>query len=251
MTSAVAHTRLRMPVRRPALVSLVAAVTTLTTVLALGLGSVTVSLAVFRGQHVGASTLGTKAIFPGKRITPAFTVGDASGGSEVDRSSSFGVSGDGLSTKSSDWATSFDSGRYLEWDFNHPLAGAIAVTAATFSFSYASSDAGTACFYLDVRHVSSGSVVATYGSPSSTLGCVTGTTPTTFALLIPATNSTDLTNDLRIRVYGKSSTAGAMVVDGATVGGTTAYQTFTLYPVIYRDAADGTPDTIPWALDQP
>jgi hypothetical protein len=42
-----------------------------------------------------------------------------------------------------------------------------------------------------------------------------------------------------------------MVIDVATVGGSTAHQAFTLYPVVFRDAADTTPEIIPWGLQVP
>jgi hypothetical protein len=213
--------------------------------------SVGVSLAIFTAQHDGTAVFGAKALFPGERVTPAFQVIDGSSGSAVDRSSPFAFSGDGLTTTTSAWSTSFAAGRYLEFDLNAPLAAGVTLSSANFDFRVASTGAGQACFYFEVRRISTGAVVATHGSSGSPVGCVTGTTLTSFSTAIPSVGSTDLADDLRIRVFGSESAGSSMVVDVATVSGSTAYQTFTLYPVMYRDAADGTPEIVPWGLDIP
>jgi hypothetical protein len=213
--------------------------------------SVIASLAMFTGHQNGTAVFGTKALFPGERVTPAFAVSDASSGSAVDRSSPFTAAGDGLTATTSAWSAAFDGSRYLEFDLNSSLAGGVAVSGATFNLRVASGDAGQSCFYLEVRRISTGAVLATQGSSGSPAGCVTGTSASTFAVSIGGVSSTDIANDLRIRVYGRESLAGPMVVDLATVSGSTPYQTFTLSPVVFRDAADTTPDVQPWALDNP
>lgn len=219
--------------------------------LALVVTSVGVSLAMFTAQHSGTAVFGTKALFPGERVTPAFQVIDGSSGSEVDRSSPFAFGGDGLTTTTSAWSTSFAASRYLEFDLNAPLAAGVALASASFDFRAADSGAGQACFYFEVRRISTGAVVAAHGSSGSPVGCVTGTTLTSFVTPIPSVGTTDLADDLRIRVYGIESASDSMVVDQATVSGSTAYQTFTLYPIMYRDAADSTPEIVPWGLDIP
>lgn len=215
------------------------------------LGSVAISLALFTAQHDTGATFGTKAVFPGERVTPAFQVTDVSSGGGVDRSSPFAFSGDGLTTVTSAWSTAFNAGRYLEFDLNDSLASAVATSTATFDFRFASNGSGQACFYFEVRSISTSSVLATHGSSGSPIGCVTGTTASTFSTAVPSVGSTDIANDLRIRVFGSESGNDSMVVDQATVSGSTAYQNFTLYPVTYRDAADGTPEITPWGLDIP
>jgi hypothetical protein len=217
----------------------------------LAAATVGLSLAIFTAQQDGESAMGTKALFPGERVTPAFQVGDASSGTEVDRSSSFAFSGDNLTATTSAWSTSFASDRYLEFDLNDSLASGVAVSIATFDLRLGSSGAGEACYYFEVRRISTGAVVGTHGSSGSPVGCVTGTTPTSFSTAIPSLASTSIANDLRIRLFGRESGSAPMVIDLATVGGTTPHQTFTLYPVIFGDAADTTLDTIPWGLDLP
>lgn len=217
----------------------------------LGLVAVGRSLAVFTDQTEGEAIFGAKALFPGERVTPAFQVGDASSGSEVDRSSTFAFPADGLTTTTSAWSSAFASDRHLEVELNGPLAAGVAVTAASFELRFASSGAGQACFYFEVRRISTGALLGTHGSSGSPVGCVTGTTPASFSTAIASVATTSLANDLQIRVFGRESAGGAMVIDLATVAGSTAHQSFTLYPVLFRDAADGTSETIPWGLAIP
>lgn len=243
----------RAPIRidpkgRVGLLSIIAVTAGLATVVAATVG---LTLAIFTAQHQGQGVFGTKAIFPGERVTPAFVVGDSSSGTEVDRSSPFAVPADGLTTTTGAWSSAFAAGRYLEFDLNDSLASGIAVSTASFDFRFASSGAGQACYYFEVRRISTGSVLGTYGSAGSPLGCVSGSTLTAFTTLIPSVSTTSIANDLRIRVFAKESASSTIVVDRATVGGSTAYQAFTLYPVVFRDAADTTPEVIPWGLAAP
>ena len=226
-------------------------VAALAILLSVALATTGLSLAIFTAQPQGQAVFGSKALFPGERVTPAFRVGDSSSGTEIDRSSSFAFSADGLTTTTSAWSTSFAADRYLEFDLNDSLAAGVAVSAATFDFRFASSGAGQACYYFEIRRISTSAVLGTYGSAGSPVGCVTGTTPMSFSTAIPALATTTAANDLRVRVFGKESASGAVVVDLATVSGSTAYQTFTLYPVMFRDAADTTPEVIPWGLAVP
>lgn len=215
------------------------------------LATIALSLAVFTAPSQAQAVFGSKALFPGERVTPAFQVGDSSSGTEVDRSSPFAFAADSRTTTTATWSSAFAADRYLEFDLNDSLASGVAVPAATFDFRFASSGAGQACYYFEVRRISTASVLGTYGGSGSPVGCVTGTTLTSFSTSIPALATTSIANDLRVRVFGRESASGAMVVDLATVSGSTAYQAFTLYPVMFRDAADTTPEIIPWGLAVP
>jgi hypothetical protein len=234
--------------RRPGTIMLAAVIAL---VVAFSVTTVGVSLALFTAQAEDVAIFGAKTLFPGERVTPAFQVGDASSGSEVDRSSSFAFAADSLTTTTSAWSSAFAAGRYLEFDMNSSLASGVAVSAATFDFRFASSGAGQACFYFEVRRISTSSVLGTYGSSGSPIGCVTGTTLTSFSTSISSVATTSIANDLRVRVFGKESAGGAMVIDLATADGTTSLQSVTLYPVMFRDAADTTVERIPWGLAVP
>jgi hypothetical protein len=92
--------------------------------------------------------------------------------------------------------------------------------------------------------------ISTHGA-GQPVGCVTGTTMLSFSTSIPSVATTSIANDLRVRLYGRESGSASMVIDLATVVGSTAYQFFTLYPVVFGDAADTTAEIVPWGLDVP
>ena len=248
------HPRLRAGIgvvdpRRPTHV--LAVVVAIALLVSVAVGGIGLSLAVFTAQTEEPAIFGSRTLFPGERVTPAFVVGDASSGIEVDRSSPYAVAGDGLTTTTSAWSTSFAADRYLEFDLNDSLAPGVVISAATFDIAIASSGAGQACFYFEVRRISTGAVLGTHGSSGSPVGCVTGTTLTAFSTSLGSVATTSIANDLRVRVFGRESGAAPTVVDRATVGGATAHQSFTLYPVMFRDSADTTVDAVPWGLDVP
>jgi len=237
--------------RRGQVLSLFVAISALAVSVGIGTAS---SLALFTDSTDTTAVLGTKAIFPGERVTPAFSVADSSaGGSSVDRSSAFAFSGDGLTVTTSPFTSAFSSGRYVDFDMNDSLPGGLAALGADVELRFASAGtSSTACYYLEVRRISTGALLDTYGSSGSPLDCVTGTSPMLSTTAIDATvASTDDLNDLRIRILGADSGSNGMIVDRATVSGTTALATFTLYPVRDTDAADGTPVTTVWELAGP
>ncbi len=212
------------------------------------------SMALFSASGNGSGLLGTKAIFPGERVTPPFSVSDASGGgAAVDRSTPLGFSADGLTFTSSAWSTAFTSTRYLDFDFNAPLPAGVAVSSVSFELRFASVAAGsTACYSFEVRRISTGAVLGTFGSSGSPTACVTGTTLTlSTASIASVATSTAILDDLRIRVLGRDSGSNGMVLDRATVSGATPYASFTLDPVRFVDAADTTANTAPWELAAP
>jgi predicted ribosomally synthesized peptide with SipW-like signal peptide len=220
---------------------------------AVGLGTATGTLAMFTDQQTDVGAIAAGHIFPGVRTSSAFDVRDASGGGpEADRSSPFAFPSDGRTVTTGAWDTAFASGRYLQFDLNAPLAAVVAASSVDLQLRFSSaSPSGTTCAYVEVRRISDDGLLATYGSGGSPLACVTGTGLTSFSLSLPIITSTDSANDLRVRVYGDDSAAAGSVVDEATVTGSTPYQSFTLYPVRYTDAATGTPITVPWELQGP
>jgi hypothetical protein len=210
------------------------------------------SLAFFTDTETAAASLRSQSIFSGQRSTPAFEVADRSSGTVVDGSSTFGFASDSRTTTTSTWAIAFAANRYLEFDLNDPLQDGLGITAASFTLRFAGTTAGsTACYYFEVRRVSTGAVLATHGSGASPVACVTGTTPTTSTTPIPSLDTSALANDLRIRVFGRDSGGAGIILDRAVVSGNTAYAAFTLYPVLFVDAADTTPLEIPWDLSGP
>ena len=195
-----------------------------------------------------ASALSAKRIFPGDRATSAWGLRDAADASSATVSDPIAFA-DSLSKTTKSWATTWSGTRYLEFDYVPSRPAGLPVSNASFDLRYRPATSGdSVCFYLEVRSISSGSLVATYGSSGSPLACVTGASYTTVSTPIPAVSTTDVANDLRIRVYMRNATAArAIVMDTATVSGT-SYDAFTLYPTLHVDRADGTAQTNPWSL---
>jgi hypothetical protein len=207
------------------------------------------SLAILTDTATAQAELSSGSIFPGQRVAIAFDVLDRSSGNDADASSPFAFADDARTATSAAWDSAFSPDRYLEFDLNAPLPASLAVSAGTFTFRFSSTGAaGIACHWFEVRRISTGEVIATHGSAVVPVACVTGTTFAASATAIPVVATTDVANDLRIRLFGRDSSGGGMRVDRATVSGQTAHAPFELYPVMFRDAADTTPANIPWEL---
>ena len=174
---------------------------------------------------------------------------DGSSGTLANRSAEPSFSADGRTFNTGNWANAFSATRYVDFDPYASLQPGLAVSGATFDFRRAGTTGGdTVCFYFEVRQASTGAVLGTHGSAASPVGCVTGNTQTTVSTPIPELNTTDLANDARIRVYGRSSGGRPMTVDLASVTGTAAGMPFTLHSRRYDDTATGTSTLFPWPL---
>jgi len=200
----------------------------------------------------GPMSVTTKRVFPGVRSTSAWNLKDASAGSgEVDNSDLFLTAGDSRIKTTGNWGSAFASNRWLEFDFNSSRPGGVPVSAATFNFSFADNVAGdTACIYIEVYRASTATLLGSYGSSGTPLACSSSnvTFTTVNQSIATEVTSTDVLNDLRIRVYGKESGGKAMKLDLATVSATTAYGSSTTYEQISRDQASGTLTTTNWSV---
>jgi hypothetical protein len=197
----------------------------------------------------GPMTVSSKRIFPGGRSTSAWTLRDASGGVAETNADDALSYADGTVVSTSSWPSNFSSTRYLEFDFNGSRPGGVSVSSATFNFRMAANGVGeTACFYLEVYRASTGALLATYGSPSSPIGCNSTILQTTYTQPLAAVTGTTILDDLRVRVYGKESGDKPMKIDMATVAGSDAYAAFTMYEKIYRDRSGGSATTTNWAV---
>jgi hypothetical protein len=223
------------------------------TLLALSLLSVQLvvarSGAVFTSARSTAGSATSGRIFPGHRVTPAFTIADSSSGSVVDRSSAIGYQGDGRWTAMHAWPVAFDGTKLVDLTLNHPLPAGLSVSGAQLAVTLSSDVAGgTACWYADIVRVSTGATVSSHGSAGSPLACVTGTTFVRTVVPLAAITGSDLANDLLVRIHGRSSAGAAARFDEVTISGSTAYAAFTLYPVLTRDVFTGGVETLPWQL---
>jgi hypothetical protein len=195
-----------------------------------------------------ASAFASKKIFPRDRVSSAWAVSDQADSSAADQSGPTAYA-DGRIDTTGNWSTAFAANRYLDFEPSSLLPGALAVSSPVYQIRFSSSAAGTTvCMYFEVIRRSTSAVLATYGSAGSPAGCVTGTAYQTFSTPIPIVTTTDIANDLRIRVYGRHTGSGAMRLDRSVVTGSTPYTAFTLYSEHYNDAADTTGQLISWGL---
>ncbi len=198
---------------------------------------------------LGGNALAAGHIFPGARSSTPRTIADASGGgTAASASDPLSYAGDARTKTTGNWAAAFSSTRYFELAYEAPLAAGQAVSGTAFAFDYAASGTGTVCFYFEVRRASTSTVLATYGSAGSPVACNSTTTLQATSTTIPIVTTTDTANDLAIRVYANHSGLRPLVIDRATVTGSTAYQSFVLYEKSSTDASTGTPTTTPWSL---
>jgi hypothetical protein len=178
-----------------------------------------------------------------------WNIRDASVGVEQDKTDPLAVSGDTRLLGTGAFASSFDTSRYFQVDFNSPLASGASISSVNFNFSFsAGSSNDTGCFYFDVRRASTGAVIGTHGDATNTIGCVAGTTQQSFSTALSEVTSSAIANDLRIRVYAKTTRAGTIAIDKATVTGSTSTDAFTLYDMQYVNNAIGgaNPSTTAW-----
>ena len=147
---------------------------------------VTAVNAKWRGPESAASAL-VSVLVPQTLTTSAWDLRDASaGGSAVNVSDPIAFASDGRTVATSTPPTSFSTSRYLEIDANGPLPTNASPTSATFNMRFAAgAGSSTACFYFDLRRASTNAVLATHGSAANPVGCVTGTTQTSFSTALP------------------------------------------------------------------
>lgn len=183
--------------------------------------------------------------------TSAWDLRDASAGSaEVNQSDTSAFAGDGRAAVSGNFATAFSTSRYIQYAFANPLSPGESASTVKFNFNYAGTAASdTTCFYFEVRKASTGAVLGTHGSAASPVGCTTGTALKATETAIPEVTSSEVANDLQVRVYARSSASHPVNVDLATVSGSRAGQLFTLYESSFVDASTGTAAAaVPWSI---
>jgi hypothetical protein len=190
--------------------------------------------------------------------TSAWDLRDASIGAELNKSDEWAFDGDSRIAGTGNWTGSFDTARYLQFDYGSPLPAGLPTSSVDFNFRFAatsSQQSETACFYFEVRHASTGAVIATHGSSASPVGCVIGTTQTTFTTALPELTTSDIADDVSVRVFIKNSRSNGVLGDLATVSGTSsagtsAQQSFTLYErqMIGNSSGSANPSPAAWSL---
>lgn len=221
--------------------------------------TVTIPAGTANGAHTvyavgsGGSDVASAAItvaVSSTMTTTAWDVRDASSGTESNQSAQPAFA-DALTFSTGSWATAFSLTRYVDFNMNAPLPAGAAVSGATFAFKYAGAQSGdTVCYWFEVRHASTGTLFTggTHGGPTAPVDCTTGTTLKTVSTPLAEVTTTDLANDTRVRVYGRSTGSRPITIDLATVSGTQQSTAFTLFTSTYTDAASGTASAFPWSI---
>lgn len=205
--------------------------------------------AAFSSATSNATSFQAKQVFPGTRSWSAWDLRDSSSGTEANASDAEAFST--RTTTTGNWSATWTTTRYLTYDMNDPLPAGIGVSGATFDFAFADSRASAAdqvCFYFEVLRRSTGAVIGTHGSAASPIACALTTAIQSISTAIPEVSTSDIANDLRVRIFAMHTTARAMIVDRAVITGSTPVAPFTLYETSFVNAATGTPATTPWAI---
>ena len=207
--------------------------------------------AKWRGSESPASAA-VRVLVTQTLTTSAWDLRDASAGSSaVNFSDPIAFASDTRTVATSTPPTSFSTSRYLEIDANGPVPTNASPSSASFNMRFAAGGrTSTACFYFDLRRASTNTLLATHGSAANPIGCVTGTTQTSFSTALPAVSSTAVADDLRVRVYfRRSGGAGAApVLDQATVSVLSNQGPYALYDEAFTDRLDGGATTRTWPL---
>jgi hypothetical protein len=205
--------------------------------------------ALFTADYPIGNDVAAGRIFRDERTTAAFDVTDASSGSATNQSSATAFGADSRYFLSRVWPTTFDNGRYLELEPNAPLPAGLDTSDVTLNLRlWSDLGTGSVCIYVELRRASDDALVSSHGSSGSPLACTSGTSASTLNVGLNAVGTTDLANDLKIRIFARDSSAGAMSVDQATVSGDSPYASFTLYPTLTREVYSGITETLRWGL---
>lgn len=197
----------------------------------------------------GGGNLSTKRIFPGVRSAWPSDVRDASGGGAETNSSDVLSYADGLAVTTKSWSTAFSATRFGDFDFSAGRPAGVAVTSATFNFTFAPSRSNdSACFYVEVRRASTNALLGTHGSSGSPSACSSGSTVAATVSVSSEVTSTDVANDLRLRVYANNSTNRPIKIDLASVSITTPYFSATLFERRWDDEANAASTVALWPL---
>ena len=197
----------------------------------------------------GGASLSTQRIFAGTRSAWPSDVRDASGGAAETNSSDTLSYADGATVTTKSWSSAFGATRFDDFDFSGGQPAGVAVTSATFNFTFAPSRSNDgACFYVEVRRASTNALLGTHGSAGSPSACSTGSTVSATVSISAEVTSTDVANDLRIRVYANNSTNRPLKIDLASVTLTAPWFTTSLFQKRWDDEANAVAAVVLWPL---
>jgi hypothetical protein len=208
-----------------------------------------VALAAFTGTGTGGGgAVATKRVFAGVRSAWPWDVRDASGGGAETNSSDALSYADTVVKTTGNWTSAFSATRFDDFDFSAGRPAGIAVSSATFNFTFAPSRSNDdACFYIEVRRASTNALLGTHGSSATPSACATSGAQVAANVSISAeVTTTDIANDLRIRVYANQSGGKAIKIELAAVSVTTPNDTATLLERRWDDESTGAAAVTIW-----
>ena len=209
------------------------------------------ALATFNtGATGGPMTVSSKRIFSGTRSTFPGDLRDASSGSALNKSDPLDYD-DATPAVTGAWAASYSATRFYQIDFNSPRPAGVPTSSVNFNIKYASKGgggSGNACIYkIEVRRASDDSLLGTLDHSASPL-CSTGTSYRVVNEDISSlVTTTDLANDLRIKIFGYETGAKAWNIEYATVTGT-SYASWTLLEKTSTDQSTGAATVTSWSI---
>jgi len=195
-------------------------------------------------------TVSSKRIFSGSRSTFPGDLRDASSGAAANKSDVLDYD-DATPFVTGQWANAYSATRFYQLDFNSPRPAGVPASSVNFNIKYASKGgggSGNACIYkIEVRRASDDSLLGTLDHSASPL-CSTGTTYRVVNEDISSlVTTTDLANDLRIKIFGYETGGKAWNIEYATVTGT-SYASWTLFEKSTTDQSTGAATTTPWTI---
>jgi hypothetical protein len=207
-----------------------------------------IAVAAFNSASSASHSIQTKRIFSGARTTGMRDFADASSGTAVAGYDPLSYA-EGTYYTTGSWTTAFGAARYFQVNLNSPLPAGVAVSGVNFNFRMSATVGGNqACYYFEVRRQSDNSLLGTHFSSGSPQ-CVTGTTLTTVTTPLTEVTTSDIANDMYVKVFGRSSGSRPMRIDLATVTLTLLSTSVTQFQKAYTDASTGTAATTTWQFD--
>jgi hypothetical protein len=198
------------------------------------------AFAGFASTSTATHTVQTKRIFVGARTAGAHGLTDASSGAGSVKDDPLSYA-DAIVNATGSWATAFSTTRFLKFTPMNQLPAGVTVSSVTFDFRMIGNTAGdTACYYFEVHRVSDGSQIGSTHFSSASPQCTSATTYTTVSTSLPEVTTSDIANDMYVKVFGRESGARPMKIDLATVTLTLYGQTITLHNKAYTDQSTGT-----------
>jgi hypothetical protein len=195
------------------------------------------------------SSFNAKRIFPGLRTMSSWQISDQADTSASNESDTF------LAVDAVEYRTlqnvATGSNDYVDVDFYASRPAGLSVSSPQATIAIASqggAGSGNACYWFEVRRASTNALLATHGSYASAVSCSVGTTQAAVSTAIASVTSTDIVNDLRLRIYPwETSGAKRADIDQVIVTGSTPYTTFEAYEKQVVDVT-GAATTTPWGL---